>query len=167
MFLVYVTVRLCVDIKKNLLAFNCVWVSVYSFVSCGDLSVCVCCMSVWKQYTAVHTVYICYLSRKSACDFAYLCVYVLYRLVCRDVSKHLHLGVYSICVHSQYMILPCNVHYHTYTHFLHSNWDSLVQRISANNSWVICAPCWPLAFLFNLLSPTACSLINNTHRHVC
>lgn len=56
---------------------------------------------------------------------------------------------------------------HAHTHFLHSNWDSLVQSISANNSWVICAPCRPLAFLFNLLSPTVCLLINNTHQHVC
>lgn len=61
------------------------------------------------------------------------------------------------------------VYYLTFRHerILHSNWDSPVLRISANNSWVICTPCRPLAFLFNLLGSAACSFINNTHRHVC
>lgn len=82
-----------------------------------------------------------------------------------DSSKQLYVVVPSYCLYSSE-----NVHFiisRSDTSILHSNWDSPVLRISANNSWVICTPCRPLAFLFNLLGSAACSFINNTHRHVC
>lgn len=105
-------------------------------------------------------------SSTATCVFTY----VLYGLLWRD--RNCLLLVQCVYILPLYMILRGKYgheHTHTFTdtRLFHSNWDSLVRRISANNSWVICAPCRPLAFLFNLLSPTACSLINNAHQHVC